>query len=71
MGTRHVYRSFRTSGIPRRYRASHRRLRAIRMRDNWSRELWIVLVALVIVGVLIATGIIEHPPHHAVSEQLP
>jgi hypothetical protein len=41
------------------------------MRDHWSRELWIVLVALVIVGVLIATGVIEHPPHRAGSEQLP
>jgi hypothetical protein len=41
------------------------------MRDNWSRELWIVLVALVIVGVLIAAGVIKHPPHRAGSEQLP
>jgi hypothetical protein len=33
------------------------------MRDTWSRELWAVLIGLLIVGVLMATGVIEHPPH--------
>jgi hypothetical protein len=41
------------------------------MRGNSSRELWILVIALVIVGVLTATGVIEHPPHHAVSDRLP
>jgi hypothetical protein len=65
MGTRHVYRSFRrsTPQIRRRYRAAHRRLRAIRLGNNWSREFWMVVVATLIVGVLFATGVIGHPPH--------
>jgi hypothetical protein len=65
MRTRRIYRSFRrpTPGIPRRYRDSYRRLRAIHLGNNWSREFWIVVVATLIVGVLVATGVIEHPPH--------
>jgi hypothetical protein len=54
-----------------RHRTSLRRLRGVRMRDHWSRELWIVLAALAVVIVLLATGIIEHPPHVSVSGRHP
>jgi hypothetical protein len=30
--------------------------------------MWWLLVALLIVGVLIGTGVIRHPPHDAVSD---
>jgi hypothetical protein len=72
MGTR-VYRSFRRPipVVPRPYRDSYRRLRAIRLGSNWSREFWIVVVATLIIGLLMATGVIEHPDHRFVSEQRP
>lgn len=71
MGSRHLYRPFRTTGgVPRRYRATEQRLRRIRLRDTWTPEMWWLLVALLVVGVLIATGTIQHPPHYAVSDRL-
>jgi hypothetical protein len=63
---RYVYRSLRTNAaIPSRYRRSHRRLRALRLRDTWSREFWLAVIALIIAGILMAAGVIEHPPHFA------
>jgi hypothetical protein len=41
------------------------------MRDNWTREMWWLIIALLVVGILIATGVIQHPPHYAVSDRLP
>jgi hypothetical protein len=72
MGTGHTYRSFHAGrSVPSRYRASYRRLQRIRLRDNWTPEMWWLLIALLVVGVLIATGAIQHPPHNGVSDGLP
>jgi hypothetical protein len=63
---RYVYRSLRTNAaMPSRYRRSHRRLRALRLRDTWSREFWVVVIWAIIAWILMATGVIEHPPHVA------
>jgi hypothetical protein len=63
---RHLYRSLRIDpAVPSRYRASHRRLRAIRLHDSWSREFWLFIAGLIIISVLVATGVLEHPPHHS------
>jgi hypothetical protein len=71
MQGRRTYRSFHNGPrVPGRYRAAHRRLQHIRLGDNWTPHMWWLLVALLIVGVLIATGVITHPPHYAVSDRL-
>jgi hypothetical protein len=63
---RYVYRSLRTNpAIASRHRRSHRRLRALRLRDTWSREFWLVVIGVIIASILLATGVIEHPPHFA------
>jgi len=72
MSTRGVYRSFHKGAtIPARHRHAQRRLQRICWRDNWTREMWWLLAALFIVGVLIGTGVIRHPPHYSVSERHP
>jgi hypothetical protein len=64
MSTRGVYRSFHGgSHNASRHRRAHHRLQRIRWRDNWTREMWWLLAGLIIVGVLIRTGVIRHPPH--------
>jgi hypothetical protein len=59
-----LYRSFHSgASIPARHRRAQHRLQRIRWRDNWTREMWWLLAALLVVGVLIGTGVIRHPPH--------
>jgi hypothetical protein len=70
MSTRGVYRSFhRGAHLPARRRRAQHRLRRIRWRDNWTREMWWLLAALLVIGVLIGTGVIRHPPHFSVSDR--
>jgi hypothetical protein len=70
MDARHVFRPFAGSAeISARYRASHRRFQRLRWRDTWTREMWWLLAALLIVGILIGTGVIRHPPHSAASDR--
>ena len=46
-----------------RFRGSPRRLRRLRFRDNWTPEMWFVLVGLVVVAVLVLSGVMKHPEH--------
>jgi hypothetical protein len=65
-----TYRSLvRPRGVPSRYRASHRRLQRLRFRDNWTPAMWWLVAGLLIVGVLIATGELQHAPQSAVSDR--
>ena len=47
----------------RRDREAARRLRRIRFRDGWTRDMWILLVALLVLAALFLTGTLTHPPH--------
>jgi hypothetical protein len=63
-----VYRSLHIDpAVPSRYRASHRRLRAIELHNSWSRQFWLFIAGLIIIGMLAAMGVLEHPSHHSGS----
>ena len=42
------------------FRGSRRRLRRIRFRDNWSREMWIVIVVIVLTLLFVVPKLIRH-----------
>jgi energy-coupling factor transporter transmembrane protein EcfT len=55
-------RPFRRAGAQRGYRGSRKRVRRTRLRGNWSLELWL-LVIVILVGVLVLVPLlIQHPP---------
>jgi hypothetical protein len=71
MGTR-LFRSIGTTrGVRSRDRASWRRLQRIRMRDEWSITMWILLVGLIVLAFLTPrlSRLHEefHHPHHTQS----
>jgi len=53
------------------YRGSRKRLRRIRLRDNWSVELWIFLAVMLFTLFVVVPWIVRHPPsdHHDVQTE--
>jgi hypothetical protein len=45
-------------------RGSKQRLRRIRMRGNWSLEIWIFVIALVLILLIALPWLASHPPQH-------
>ena len=52
----------RTSGPPKVYRGSRKRVRQIRMRGNWSVELWMLVAVILFILFVILPWLVRHPP---------
>ena len=42
------------------FRGSRRRLRRIRFRDNWSREMWFLVIVITLTLLLVVPWLIRH-----------
>jgi hypothetical protein len=43
------------------FRGSRRRLRRIRFRENWTRDMWLLLVFVVLTVLLLFPWLVRHP----------
>jgi len=43
------------------FRGSRRRLRRIRFRDNWTRDMWLLLAFVVLVALVLLPWLVRHP----------
>jgi hypothetical protein len=69
----HVYRAFGGGQVgPHWKRAARRRLQRIRFHDNWPIEMWILVIALIMI-VFMTPRLIElhYELHHATNEHAP
>jgi hypothetical protein len=63
MGTSHGPHDCRP-GAERVYRGSRKRLRRITMRGNWSREMWLAVIFLLILLFVVVPWLVTHPIIH-------
>lgn len=52
------------AGIPLTYRGSRKRIRRIGLRGNWSLEIAILLIVLLLALLVVLPWLIRHPPVH-------